>query len=268
MRTFVLTLVFGLLTAFGGTAYASRLLDMEIVSHSTGQTLQTYYHRGQSYVAGNPGERYSVRLRNRTGGRVLAVLSVDGVNAVTGETASAAQSGYVLDPYETVEIAGWRKSLDDVAQFYFTALADSYAARTGRPDNTGVIGVAVFQERVPYRPPVAEPFGRSAPAAPEAQPAPSAAGKAMRDSAETAASGIGESRPRQEAERLGTGHGAREYAPTQYVDFVRATDSPGQIVAIRYDSQANLVAQGVIPVPLRYPEPQPFPRGFVPDPRG
>jgi hypothetical protein len=268
MRTLALTLVMGLLTSFAGIADAASLLDAWIVSRSTGQILQTYYHHGSTYVVGNPGERYSVRLRNRTGARVLAVLSVDGINAVTGETASAAQSGYVLDPYETVEIAGWRKSLSDVAQFYFTSLADSYAARTGRPDNTGVIGVAVFRERAPYRPPVAELFGRSAPMAPEAQPAPSAAGKAMRDSAETAASGIGEFRPRQEAERLGTGHGAREYAPTQYVDFVRATDSPGQIVAMRYDSQANLVAQGVIPVPLRYPEPQPFPRGFVPDPRG
>jgi hypothetical protein len=268
MRTLLFTLVVGLLTAFGPSAYAGRLLDMEIVRRSTGQTLQTYYHRGHSYVAGNPGERYSVRLRNRTGGRVLAVLSVDGVNAVTGETASPSQSGYILDPYESVEIAGWRKSLNDVAQFYFTPLADSYAARTGRPDNTGVIGVAVFRERVLHRPPVAEPFGRSAPAAPEAQPAPSAAGKAMQDSAEVAGAGVGEIRSRQEAERLGTGHGEREYAPTQYVDFVRATDSPSQIVAIRYDSHANLVAQGVIPVPLRYPEPQSFPQRFVPDPRG
>jgi hypothetical protein len=268
MRTLFLTLALGVVTAFGPSAHAGRLLDMDIVSRNTGQALQTYYHRGSSYVVGNPGERYSVRLRNRTGGRVLAVLSVDGVNAVTGETASPSQSGYVLEPYESVEITGWRKSLNDVAQFYFTSLADSYAARTGRPDNTGVIGVAVFRERVLRRPPVAEPFGRSAPAAPEAQPVPSVPGKAMRDSTEMAGSGVGEPKARQEAERLGTGHGEREYAPTQYVDFIRATDSPSQIVAIRYDSHTNLAAQGIIPVPPRYPEPRPFPGHFVPDPRG
>ena len=112
---------------------AGRLLDMEIVDRATGQTLETYRHRGQHWVAGNPGDRYAVRLVNRTGERVLVVLSVDGVNAVSGETAAANQSGYVLDPWERAEIAGWRKSLSDIAQFYFTALPDSYApAPTGR----------------------------------------------------------------------------------------------------------------------------------------
>ena len=47
------------------------------------------------------------------------------------------------------EIAGWRKSMDDVAQFVFTDLPDSYAARTGRPHNVGVVGVAVFREARP-----------------------------------------------------------------------------------------------------------------------
>ena len=94
-----------------------------------------------------PGHRYSVRMTNRTGGRVLTVLSVDGVNAITGQTASPNQSGYVLSPWESAEIAGWRKSDNEIAQFNFTALPDSYASRTGRPANVGVIGVAVFTER-------------------------------------------------------------------------------------------------------------------------
>src|SRR4029077_923714 len=51
-----------------------------------------------------------------------------------------------------VEMAGWRKSLERTAAFYFTDLGDSYAARTGRPGNVGVIGVAVFREK---RPPIA-----------------------------------------------------------------------------------------------------------------
>jgi hypothetical protein len=71
--------------------------------------------------------------------------------------------------------------------------------------------------------------------------------------------------PRQ-TERLGTGHGEREYAPTQYTEFVRRTTSPTEIIAIYYDSRANLVAAGVIPRAPRYCDPQPFPRSFVPDP--
>src|SRR3546814_3906476 len=60
------------------------------------------------------------------------LLSVDGVNAVTGEDADPSQAGYVLAPWQSTEIDGWRKSLDEVARFRFTDLPDSYAARTGR----------------------------------------------------------------------------------------------------------------------------------------
>src|SRR3546814_1568020 len=88
-----------------------------------------------------------VGLTNTSGERVLVVLSVDGVNAVTGEDADPSQAGYVLAPWQSTEIDGWRKSLDEVARFRFTDLPDSYAARTGRPGNVGVIGIAVFRER-------------------------------------------------------------------------------------------------------------------------
>ena len=43
---------------------------------------------------------------------------------------------------------GSEAALSQTAAFYFTDLADSYAARTGRPDNVGVIGVALFREGV------------------------------------------------------------------------------------------------------------------------
>src|SRR6266699_5465773 len=74
-------------------------------------------------------------------------MSVAGVNVITGDTASPSQSGYVLDAHGSFEIAGWRTSMSRTAAFFFTTLANSYAARTGRPDNVGVIGVAVFRER-------------------------------------------------------------------------------------------------------------------------
>ena len=77
----------------------------------------THSFRGEQYVAGNPGDRYGLRLVNRTGQRVLVVLSVDGVNVVTGETASPDQSGYVLDPWGRAEISGWRKSLQESYNF-------------------------------------------------------------------------------------------------------------------------------------------------------
>lgn len=276
--TLVATLVTGSIAA--GGACAGNLVDVQILNRNDGNMLATYGHRGETWVAGNPGESYAVRLVNRTGKRILTVLSVDGVNAVSGETASSQQSGYVLEPWASAEIRGWRKSLNDVAQFYFTPLSDSYAARSGRPGNVGVIGVAVFREYVEPRPalemkPRAE---LPAPASPKAE-AQGAAREAARDEAASAGAPAAESaqplakraRPYAE-ERLGTGHGGREHAPVTYTEFRRASDTPTEMVQIRYDSYANLLARGIVPRPPYYGNPQPFPRDvpgpFVPHPQG
>ena len=118
------------------------LVDVQIIDRSTGQTLPVYWHDGQRWVAGAPGHRYSVLLNSRSNGRVLGVVAVDGVNAVSGETAGWDQRGYVLGPHQAFDILGWRKSQQQVADFVFTALEDSYAAQTGRPHDIGVIGIA------------------------------------------------------------------------------------------------------------------------------
>ena len=126
---------------------AQPLVRIDVVDRDAGRWLPGHRHRGDTWIDGTPGHRYGVRLTNTSGERVLVVLSVDGINAVTGQTADPAQAGYVLAPYQSTEITGWRKSYSDVAQFVFTSLPDSYAARTGRPDNVGTIGIAAL-----YRP--------------------------------------------------------------------------------------------------------------------
>lgn len=249
MKNILALLALAILSGCASVADAGRLAEVDIISGSTGQKLETWRHGGRLYVAGTPGERYAVRLANRSGGRLLAVLSVDGVNAVSGETAAAWQSGYVLDPRQSAEIRGWRKSLEDVAAFYFTALPDSYAARSGRPDNVGVIGVALFREFVEPRPLPHGALSKQAPAAAESSQDATAGGRA-----------------RQEAERLGTGHGERLGDPTRYTDFRRAGEAPAEVLTIHYDSRDNLVARGIIPRAPRHVHPQPFPGGFVPDP--
>jgi hypothetical protein len=123
---------------------------LEVYDRANGSVLQVYEKDGQRYIVGTPGHEYALRIRNTSSARILAVTSVDGVNVVTGDTASPDQSGYVIDAYGSVEISGWRKGMDRVAAFYFTDLGDSYAARTGRPQNVGVIGVAVFREKADY----------------------------------------------------------------------------------------------------------------------
>src|SRR5215831_20855662 len=175
---------------------------VEIFDRSEGRVLPIYWHQGRRYVVGRPGNEYAIRVRNTGGGRMLAVMSVDGVNVISGDTASPSQSGYVLAPGETADIAGWRKSMSRTAAFYFTALPDSYAARTGRPDNVGVIGVATFRERARVAA-LGETLRKDAARA-EAQSAPaaSAAQKPSSDSLSGAAAAP--------QERLGTGHGRSE----------------------------------------------------------
>lgn len=275
MRTLLCSVLLALILAM--PARAGNLLDLSVVDRDTGETLSTHVHNGKLYVPGTPGHRYAVRLRNRTGARLLAVLSVDGVNAVSGETASARQSGYVLDAWESTEINGWRKSLDEVAQFNFTTLSDSYAAQTGRLANVGVIGVAVFTERV--RRWIAEPRSERVPA-PSARPwakdaeassdpavaaaPPAATGKAQESTAQADAA-IARSEPKRE--RLGTGHGEREWSQVGTTQFERASNQPAETLAIWYDSYRNLAARGIIPRrPLASREPNPFPNGFVADP--
>lgn len=75
----------------------------------------------------------------------------------------------------------------------------------------------------------------------------------------------------QEAEpqRLGTGHGQREWAPVGQTEFVRASRNPQQVSQLRYDDADHLVAIGVLPRPYRpglRNGPRAFPNGFVADP--
>lgn len=250
-----------------------RLVQVEVYNRNEGSTLPVYSKDGRRYIVGTPGHEYAVRIRNRTGARVLVVTSVDGVNVISGETASPAQSGYVLDPYGSVEIIGWRKNLDRTAAFFFTDHRNSYAARTGRPNDVGVIGVAVFRERPQ---PIARDYYRRGQVASESAPADSARAEApapaagMRglESDDIGMRGYGEAMPQPRA-KLGTGHGRQETSPVRVVEFQRATDTPTETIAIQYDRRENLAAMRVLPypTPVVRGDPQPFPGvRFAPDP--
>jgi hypothetical protein len=232
-------------------------VEMTLIDRERGYELPRYLHRGQAWVPGTPGHRYAVRLTNRSPERVLVVLSVDGVNAVTGQSARPDQAGYVLEPWQSTEVAGWRKSMRDVAQFYFTDLRDSYAARTGRPHDVGVIGIAVFEDARRLPPPYFGGHHRER-AAPDAPAAPSSGPE------------MAESRAQSRAQSIGTGHGWREYAPVSRAGFIRASRRPVQVTELRYDDEHTLASRGI--APRHYygrgrHEPRAFHGGFVPDPR-
>lgn len=289
------------------TAVRGDLADVTVTDRSTGASLPIYQHLGEYWVAGAQGAKYAVDIRNTTAGRVLAVTSVDGVNVFSGETASVQQSGYVLSAYQRYGITGWRKSNSDVAAFEFTAAPDSYAQRTGRPRDVGVIGVALFREKAPV-PAVStsvpwSPYSqrsdapRERAAADKERAAPADAARASSVPPAGALESIAQNKApdrlqneshldslaehetqskratpvvTQPTPKLGTGHGERESSYVSPTSFERETSRPAQVVRIRYDSYANLVASGVIaaPRPVQL-QPNPFPDGavgYVPDP--
>ena len=267
-----------LCTAASAAGAVGGVADVTVYDRAEGRTLQVYQHEGRNYVVGRPGNEYQVRVRNRAGADILTVVSVDGVNAVSGETASWDQTGYVLGRYQSYDIKGWRKSQERIAAFFFTEHQNSYAARTGRPDNVGVIGVAVFRKKAEpearieqYRPRREAPASGSrddSPRGPFYEDSAGAAGVGSTRSAESAAGPL--SAPSQPAPQkstsLGTGHGRSEASYVTYTSFERATAGPEEVIAIHYDTQANLVAMGVIRAP-QIARPTPFPGQFVPDPR-
>src|SRR4051812_44111181 len=163
MKARTIGMLLGLLCAIEVHAHGG-LIDLAVYDRTEGRRLAVYWHEGKAYVVGKPGNEYQVSVRNRLREDLLAVVSVDGVNVISGETADPSQTGYVFASYSAYNIAGWRKSMAETAAFYFTALPDSYAARTGRPDNVGVIGVAVYRRKQAPQPiapsPQSAPYNR------------------------------------------------------------------------------------------------------------
>ena len=240
------------------------LASLEVFDRDTGQVLPTYTKDSRRFVPGRPGARYALRVRNLTHARVLVVLSVDGVNVISGETADWRQAGYVLDAGRSYDINGWRKSGTEVAAFEFAPVERSYAAQTGRPGNVGVIGMAAFRERLQSPPTAAAP------------PIAARSERRAADAAEPSALGAAQSPANEKSaaadaagSRLGTGHGQREWSLSRRTGFERASASPDQVSQLEYDSHERLVAAGVIADPYAYARPRAFPSnppGFVPDP--
>jgi hypothetical protein len=246
-----------------------------------GVSAPSFFHAGETYVMGQMGERYTLRVWNRSGRRIEAVVSVDGRDVVDGRPADVRKRGYLVPAWGFVDIDGWRLSQRQAAAFRFTSVADSYAGRMGSARNVGVIGVAVFPERVYYqprpRPIYPEPYSmgeRDAPARnkgwdgdeersygpraeAESQPAPapaspsagkSSAAPSESRAADSAAEGAIADARKSPSRRpgLGTEFGETMTSHIREVSFVRASaSSPSLMLGVRYNDRAGLLAMGI-----------------------
>jgi hypothetical protein len=206
-----------------------------------GSLLPTFERAGRTYVLGQHGDRYRLRIANPTSQRVEVVVSVDGRDAVDGGPARFEKAGYVLPPWGEVVVEGFRVSMRDVAAFRFSTVAGSYASLRGNARDVGVIGVAVFREAVPLPPPrpvLRRPYGE--PGDPRNGAGKGDGGAAAPSTESSRSRSADEDRP-----GLGTGFGERRYNPVTTVQFRRARSTPDYLLAVRYDDRDGLLALGI-----------------------
>lgn len=256
-----------------------------------GSVLPTFRQAGATYVLGDPGDRYNLRVHNPTSERIEVVVTVDGRDAISGDVGDyVAQRGYLIEPWGSLLVEGFRRSLDEVAAFRFSGRGGSYSALRGTPQHVGVIGVAVFPEK-PRPAPVWRHRRRPLPQGEYRSPAPSLprdleeapraqgsrsqawdkddAAPQKRKSAGAPGSGSGPS-------NIGTEYGESESSSVVEVAFERRSPThPAVVLRLRYDDYAGLEARGIDLSSLGYAyrdsaEPEPFPYSesrFAPPPR-
>jgi hypothetical protein len=138
-------------------------IDCEFSVCIDGKSVKEYEGRdGNVYIEGRRGSEFTLKFKNNTSSRVLAVISVDGLSVTDGKPAGKHSDGYVCGAWQTIEIPGWKLNSNKVAKFEFQPqgdrkpktyveelAAEGFDVDTG---NQGVIGVMVFQEVVviPY----------------------------------------------------------------------------------------------------------------------
>jgi hypothetical protein len=180
---------------------------------------------GRLYLEARAGAPYAVRLRNQTGERLGVALDVDGLNVIDGLVHTSQERLYVLGPYETTLVRGWRSSLSEVHLFTFVDESVSYAARTGQANGRmGWIEAKVFREQAP----VAMAYEKTAPQ--DAARAPGAASAARA--------------------YPGTGWGTTTSDQAIEVSF-DPQPTPCQTATLRYEYRPALVALGIFPHPFR-----------------
>jgi hypothetical protein len=282
-RFWLCLLVFSVFTSVGcpASAHPPRgeapySIDIE---DEYGTPLRTFEHDGELFVLGSYGQRYAIVLRNHSARRVEAVVTVDGRDVVSGRVGDfVRERGYVLAPYATLRIDGFRKSFEEVAAFRFSTPEGSYSSRLGTPENVGVIGAAFFPERVRREPqpqpqPLAAPvpeYSRRRDASGNSAPRSSAAeSERSYDRAEAKAESLGAAAA-PSVNNLGTEYGETRTSHVEEVRFVRASSSkPAYVTVLNYDNATGLTARGIELEPRRYSyrEPSPFPRNrFAPPP--
>ena len=228
--------------------------NFEFEVRVNGSSAKEYIHKGSYYIEGKEGSKFSLRMRNNSGARVLFVPTVDGLSVMSGEEASFKSRGYIVNAYDSVTIDGWRTSNNNVAEFFFSHPKGSYAVKSDKGGNLGVIGCAVFKEK--YKAPTYITIPTpSYPATPQWTLSTSGSHNlragdntvnamfSCSSASLNCAAPTSNNAPTVKA-GLGAGFGQDKYSPVISVDFDKES-TPTEIFSLYYNTRKNLEALGV-----------------------
>jgi hypothetical protein len=247
-----------------GCAHAIKgnVVDVRIISDHGGEfaKYRTFPRTPQDgkyfFMEAVQGERYSIRVENRSSRRIGVVVAVDGRNIVNGEKSNLRRNErmYIIDPYGAQTYEGWRTGMDRTNRFYFTNQSDSYAEKVFSDGSAmGTIALAVYREKIPVRVPHHDR---------ESLKMKGPGGTASSPALERRSSNLyGD----MKSEQAGTGFGETTHSPVRIVEFQAETVMAEKIV-LKYEWQKELCKKGIIPC-----EPKnrlwPDGDGFAPIPR-
>ncbi len=130
------------------------------LGQDSGKTLRKYTIGGEPVIGVWGAEPFAIRVKNYSGQRVEAKVSLDGTDVANGGEADATATGkrWVIDSFGTLVLTAWPESNKGGAAFVFGQEGASVAAHThGNMNHRGVIAVAIFTEGAPPPAPVYEP---------------------------------------------------------------------------------------------------------------
>ena len=124
--------------------------EFELFVCINGKPVREYAKDGRIFVEAKAGSTYSIKVKNNSWKRILAVISVDGIDVITGKSAIETDTGYVISGYNNLEIKGFRVDSDREASFKFfdKGQGKGYAEIKGDVSSSGVIGIRVYSEKV------------------------------------------------------------------------------------------------------------------------
>lgn len=257
-------------------------VKLTVIDTQYNKPLPIYLFNNQYWIAGTPNKAYIMELISTLKKRrALATVSVDGINVITGEDANVLQRGYILSPNKRYKIAGWRKNIHEVATFKFVYPQYSYADQVGRSNNLGIIGMAVFSEHYPSHQ-LDMPDIQAESDTKHTHKHKYANNLNNLKDVNTQNTQNNPQTMRFETKQgLGTQHGEIKLDQSSMSSFKRSSESPNELISLRYDTVDGLVSRGVLrwvpqpaniqPYSTKPLKPISFPKyeknkGYVPDP--